>query len=362
MIKHGCGGLVALTAICALLVLGAVGLGRLRPAATVAVLEYDAFLSRLHVLDVDHPGLAQSGAYNIALCALSWRSAGRQLVYAAITPHVSTTDLHLHTLDVLPFRAPLRLTTQDSNLAPAVSPDGRVIAFVTLRDKAASVWIGPFAGLNTQSGARFITDFPYSVVGLRWSPDGRWLAAMFHGYGASLIDLHTTQVIPLRPGLLELTWAPDRALLAYRVDVAMGSPPDHSVYLFDPVQGQEWPLLDRFRPAQSLAFSPDGRVLAAVLTGEPAVIVRISLPDGRITRLEGLPFLNIDTLSWAPDGTRLLLAATSPTPTRQGTRQGRTPAYDLYTLRPDGTGLRRVLRGSGHAFGLGSRFCPAAWR
>ena len=45
-----------------------------------------------------------------------------------------------------------------------------------------------------------------------------------------------------------------------------------------------------------------------------------------------LPFARLTSLAWSPDGTRFLVTA----------KAQNTPAFDLYTVRIDGTGVRRL--------------------
>ena len=45
-----------------------------------------------------------------------------------------------------------------------------------------------------------------------------------------------------------------------------------------------------------------------------------------------LPFVEIASLGWSPDGTRFVVAGLTKD----------SAAYDVYTIRTDGTGLRRL--------------------
>ncbi|OYU35874.1 MAG: peptidase S9 family protein [Novosphingobium sp. PASSN1] len=70
--------------------------------------------------------------------------------------------------------APLQLTSgEDSASAPAFSPDGRTIAFLSKRgkDKLAQIWL-----LDRRGGeASKLTDVKGSIDGFRWSPDSKTL-------------------------------------------------------------------------------------------------------------------------------------------------------------------------------------------
>ncbi|MEI6642202.1 MAG: S9 family peptidase [Novosphingobium sp.] len=70
--------------------------------------------------------------------------------------------------------APLQLTSsEDSASAPAFSPDGRTIAFLSKRgkDKQAQIWL-----LDRRGGeAQKLTDVKGSIADFRWSPDSKTL-------------------------------------------------------------------------------------------------------------------------------------------------------------------------------------------
>jgi dipeptidyl aminopeptidase/acylaminoacyl peptidase len=74
---------------------------------------------------------------------------------------------------------PRRITTSKaSDTAPAWSPDGGRLAFVSRRDedKAAQVYVIDLAGGEAQR----VTDMPLGVTDVKWLPDGRRLAFVSH--------------------------------------------------------------------------------------------------------------------------------------------------------------------------------------
>jgi dipeptidyl aminopeptidase/acylaminoacyl peptidase len=105
---------------------------------------------------------------------------GSQVVFAQtrIAPgenedddEVEHSDLHL--LDV-ESGASRRLTFSDStNSAPAISPDGTKVAFMSTRTEKAQLWLLPLDG----GEPRKLTDLPQGVGGgAVWSPDGTKVA------------------------------------------------------------------------------------------------------------------------------------------------------------------------------------------
>jgi Tol biopolymer transport system component len=77
---------------------------------------------------------------------------------------------------------------------------------------------------------------------------------------------------------------------------------------------------------RSPAWSHDGRL--AYLDGFTAAVI----VDGASTHRVPLPFADVTSLGWSPDGTRFVVAA----------RGAGTAVPDIYTLRTDGTEVRRL--------------------
>jgi dipeptidyl aminopeptidase/acylaminoacyl peptidase len=84
---------------------------------------------------------------------------------------VEHTDLHLLDVESGAIR---QLTYSDStNSAPAISPDGATVAFMSTRTEKPQLWLLPLAG----GEPRQLTDLPQGVGGgAVWSPDGSKIA------------------------------------------------------------------------------------------------------------------------------------------------------------------------------------------
>ena len=84
---------------------------------------------------------------------------------------VEHTDLHLLDVESGEVR---RLTFNDStNSAPAISPDGSTVAFLSSRTEKPQLWLLPLDG----GEPRKLTDLPQGVgSGAVWSPDGSTIA------------------------------------------------------------------------------------------------------------------------------------------------------------------------------------------
>ena len=202
---------------------------------------------------------------------------------------------------------------------PAVSPDGRAIAFShDLPDEN----VAEIATISIDGGPITWRSDRYPDVGEpAWSPDGTRIS--FVGYGVDRADLYvadlgTDQVrrIPL-PGDGDATqahpsWSPDGSRIAIALDWDIlivgpdGSDPRWVVETIDTAE---------FAPA----WSPDGTRIAFLSSNDPEGIatdevlpneIRTIAPDGGSTTLIAIApdaDLGLD-LDWAPDGTALLVS------------------------------------------------------
>jgi sugar lactone lactonase YvrE len=256
--------------------------------------------------------------------------AGRSIVYQSWGPCDPPFD-NLYAEIGTSIYAEIGTSVQRLNLVkaeetqPTLSPDGTEIAYVRARALGLSCK-GCDDGIriaNTSGKAiRTLTDpqdctFDDSPT---WSPDGSTIL-----YTESTCDsggeLFTIPAAGGTPHDLGVTgwqpaWGPTRIAYVYG-----------GVWTADPDGGN--PTLVSAH-GQSPAWSITGQL--AYLVGKTAVIGSLHTP---------LPFTEVGSLRWTPDGTRLLITAT-----RANKTHGRGP-FDLYTIKPDGSGLQRLTKNYG---------------
>ncbi|GAB4202159.1 MAG: hypothetical protein OHK0022_25070 [Roseiflexaceae bacterium] len=150
----------------------------------------------------------------------------------------------------------------------AFSPDGTKLLAVGAETLA--VW-----DLRDRAAAPLTLGFPGAVRGLAFAPDGTALAA---AYAAAYV--------PVLPRLWDLASGHERpfgwpaASLAYAPDGRLIATSSGATLLWDAASGEPSPLKAKIGPARHLAFSPGGGALAGIQEG-PALW---EVPSGRLLR------------------------------------------------------------------------------
>jgi Tol biopolymer transport system component len=242
----------------------------------------------------------------------------------------------------------------------SVSPDGHKLVFAG----GAGASGFDLAVMNADGSARrdLGTGDPSSAA---WSPDGKRIA-IASLYGRLFVmdaDGSGRSRLTGGDGDSSPAWSPDGKRLAFVREF-------DGVMLVDP-DGRNLHLLRRTDDdVAQLHWAPDGRSLTFVKLAEPGELVTLSIPGGRVVRRvrrAGAPYSGV---SWSPDGRHLAFAQSSGhlvvmNADGSGRRSlgvgsepswapdGRTIAYlgpeqlggsELRSIRPDGTGMRRLTR------------------
>ncbi|HEY6061937.1 MAG TPA: hypothetical protein VIV10_15195 [Gemmatimonadales bacterium] len=262
---------------------------------------------------------------------------------------------------------------------PAVSPDGRTIAFWAARDSIPTAYLigadgsgerrltsgrtgspqwSPdgrevrFAGAGADSGTvfevRVAGGAPRTVAHVpgrspRLSPDGTRVAFLMGPWTATVLAVSDTGGAALRPiaggagtTAWNAAWSPDGTRLAYTYGdsshvlqvhvIAADGSGDHAVTHMSPDQGS----------AQLPAWSPDGRRLAIQVSNGATHLGHIwvvDLASGAARQLAPHDSTWVDEVpAWFPDGKRIAF---------QSTRTGRT---EIWVMNDNGTELRQVTK------------------
>ena len=365
-------------------------------------------------------------ATDLAITDLVWSPDGQRLAFAGRRGRQGAFSLHILPLD---GTAPQRLTapasTYPGDLAPAFSPDGRLLAFVrTELDGRQDVAVVPAAGGSVRRLARE----QKGVTGLDWAPDGsevvyaanregaaglwrvgleggdpRWVALGADGgeiagpsvgrtggvvYARQLVRSQVVAVeaggepVPLVPSTRDdrqPAVSPDGARVAF-VSTRSG---DHEVWIAGP-DGADARQLSAFEGARVSGprWSPDGRNLVVSARVEGDADVFVVLPDGSARPLTVSEADDVAP-TWSRDGQFVYFASDrgdrwqiyrvpaaggepEPVTVQGGVAAAEAPDGGLLVLRPDRRGLWRLPQVGGQvrdvrAERLPVNLSPADW-
>ncbi len=205
---------------------------------------------------------------------------------------------HIHVVDVATGGVQ-RLTNGDwDDTAPAWSPNGRTIAFLSARHRSREedgnnqLWLVPAAG----GRARLLADATGAGGAPSWSPDGRRIAQTFAAEQPGNATLRVVTVASGRATPVDAAfdrqtnaergpfWLDGRRLLATASDRGAESP-----LIAEPGKPTRWVGAGR-HTAGALSVAADGRTAAVVLDSvtEPPEVHRLDLRTGVLTRLAHL--------------------------------------------------------------------------
>jgi Tol biopolymer transport system component len=217
---------------------------------------------------------------------------------------------------------------------PALSPDGRSVAFISNRDGSYNVYVGLVRGgelVQVTHGAS-LKSRP------SWSPDGSTLAyAQMNDFGT--MDVWEVSALGGSPRMVlqdanDPTWTPDSRSLLYENMV------DGAIWTSG-VSGENPRLLVRMDPGQAateLRMSPDSRMVAFAIrhvnAGPYGELGVADVSTGKVRVLTKDQALALSP-AWAPDS-RFIYFASS----RGGT-------LNIWKIGVDGKRLRQITAGEG---------------
>jgi TolB protein len=258
--------------------------------------------------------------------------------------YVASTDAGFDLFTVRPDGSRIRqLTSSGRVVEPVWSPDHSRIAYgdEVRQETAAVLRVMDVRSGRTQRLARF---FDPSFGGVAWSPDGDRLT-WGTSRGLVVLDVRTGErrSIPVQASgyalLRDPTWSPDGTRIAFTLEDEFGN----WDIVIVPARGGEIRTVTRMRGRERhLDWSPDGRRILfshqRSLWHEGEVDLMSVRPDGTgLRRVVRTPELDLAP-AWAPDGLRVALYSDGPRPF------GATPRPGLWTVGAGGRAAQLVVR------------------
>jgi TolB protein len=193
------------------------------------------------------------------------------------------------------------------------------------------------------SGRRQITHLRGSdALNPEWSPDSRRIVfARDYGFGTRHEHLDIVTINPDGSGLRAMglrglngapTWSPDGSILWVRPGgFALGR-----------AGGSGFRMLRVAGDNSSPTFSPDGKQIAfrRQFRERRSAIFVVSANGGRARRVLAPAGGVADKIDWSPDGSRIVFSAPE-------FGQAGQPSSNVFTIRPDGSGLRQLTHARG---------------
>lgn len=231
---------------------------------------------------------------------------------------------------------------------PAWSPDGRMLAFVVGKNAPSSRDITSKVDLYVSTAAgrrpRRLTRQASRVGAVAWSPQGKRLVFVkaAKGSGSSLwivgVDGGTARRVTHGSTDLEPSWAPNGGTIGFlRVDTTTFQ---GGIWVVRPDGSGLHRILSRLKNIGEPVWSPDG---SRLLVHDSRTMYSVR-PDGRdrrtIARLSADPrgAREDPQPAWSPDGRWVVFCQL---------RNKGVEGSDIWIVRADGTGLRRVTQSTG---------------
>ena len=203
-----------------------------------------------------------------------------------------------------------RITSEGNAKMATVSPDGKFVAYVTVKDRRHTLWVKNIA---TESGVPILSDSEAPIKSVRFGPGDNLYFVMNDAlHYIPMLGGPVQKLISVAGGSANqiFTFSPDQKQVAFmRVSEDNTT---STIMIADTYGRSERLLVSTRRPnaiLRSPDWSPDGKSIA-VVTETPEgfqTISVIAVADGTITPISTTPkFGSFEQAEWLPEGDALL--------------------------------------------------------
>lgn len=271
-------------------------------------------IPQIYLMNTDGTGLTVLTSMDEGACQPSWSPDGKQLVFTSPCrargdfSGASYPDSSLYIMNNDGSGLTQLTTGPESNFDPAWSPEGKRIAFTSLRDGYKQIYL---VNLDSRIESRLInTPAEIEASQPAWSPFGNQIAYVVKRVGAYQIWTMTdegkdnAQLVRSGQNLWDFLpqWSPDGVTILFNQrDKGLHRPWLMSINLTNSEQGPT--RLNFPPPIEDVEFSPDGvwLVYEGVDTQANRDIYLITITGGSLTRLTNDPNVDFDP-TWRPSG------------------------------------------------------------
>jgi serine/threonine protein kinase/Tol biopolymer transport system component len=210
-----------------------------------------------------------------------------------------------------------RLTTTGTAGLASVSADARYVAHVVTGERGVALWLRQVA---TSSNVEIVPPAQGRFAGLAFSPDSNYVLYVFYPAGTNIASLLQVPVLGggSRQLLYDIDTAPTFSPDGKRMAFVRGAGQQAFLMVVDADGSNPRELATRKEPLsyqqqlQTVAWSPDGRLIAVATLDHSAITAGIALVDavsGKEQPLGHTGWRTVQSLAWLPDGTGLLVNA-----------------------------------------------------
>jgi serine/threonine protein kinase/Tol biopolymer transport system component len=209
-----------------------------------------------------------------------------------------------------------RLTTTGKSIGAAISPDGKIVAYILDEAGQRSLWVRQVA---SSRNLPIVEPAAVDYFGVTISPDGNYVYYVIGQPNVPLRDLYQVSVLGGTPKKIlsdvdtPVTFSPDSKRLAF----VRGEPTKGEWHLIvaNADGTDEKPLVVLKSPQfyEIPAWSPDGKSIAVALgdasTGKEMTVVSVNVADGTQSNITSEKWLAVRQVAWLADGSGMVMNA-----------------------------------------------------